>query len=410
VTSPAISAVGLTKTYQVYERPLDRLAEAVTGRRRHRSFHALSDVSFSLERGEALGLVGENGAGKSTLLKILAGIVTPSAGSVETHGTIASILELGSGFHPEFTGRQNAVLNAAMLGLDERAVHERLPEILAWSELGDFLDQPVKCYSTGMAMRLGFSIATQVNPDILIIDEALSVGDGYFQKKCVDRLQELVARGTTLLFCSHAMYYISAFCERALWLRQGRVAALGPAREVVAAYEGHLAARSGGGAAAVAPEEPPRRGPARLQEVRISVPGSETTAFPVDGPLRIEVEWESDSPEHDFHVGIGINREDEVEVFSFATHHQGLPAVRGATRYRAELLVPRLPLRKGTFKVYVFLLDGAGLHIYDRKIVPQALTAALGQYAPGFVEAAHRWAIGPYPAAASESAAELALS
>ena len=157
-----VAAEGLTKTYRVYGNPWDRLGELITRRRRHREFHAVEGVTFSLPRGEGLALIGENGAGKSTLLKILAGITAPTAGSCSVRGKVASILELGSGFHPEFTGRQNIVLNAAMLGLSQEEVRRKLPDILDFSELGEFIDQPVKTYSTGMAMRLGFSIATQV--------------------------------------------------------------------------------------------------------------------------------------------------------------------------------------------------------------------------------------------------------
>ena len=185
-------ADGLTKVYRSYATPWDRLLEGITRRRRHREFRALEDVSFALPRGEGLALIGENGAGKSTLLKILAGITAPTAGAFRVSGKVASILELGSGFHPEFTGRQNIVLNAAMLGLSQEELRRKMPDIVAFSELGDFVDQPVKTYSTGMAMRLGFSIATQVEPDGLIIDEGLSVGDGYFQKKCMDRLRVFV--------------------------------------------------------------------------------------------------------------------------------------------------------------------------------------------------------------------------
>src|ERR1700724_3904140 len=170
-SEPAVLVEQLSKVYKVYSSPWDRLLEALLRRPRHREFRALAEVSFTLPRGEGLAIIGENGAGKSTLLKLLAGIGGPTSGTLQVRGKIASILELGSGFHPEFTGRQNIVLHAAMLGLSERELQQKLPSIVAWSELGDFIDQPVKVYSTGMAMRLGFSIAIQVEPDVLIIDE-----------------------------------------------------------------------------------------------------------------------------------------------------------------------------------------------------------------------------------------------
>jgi lipopolysaccharide transport system ATP-binding protein len=385
-----VEAQGLTKTYRSYATPWDRLLEGITRRRRHREFHALEDVSFALPRGEGLALIGENGAGKSTLLKILAGITAPSAGAFAVSGKIASILELGSGFHPEFTGRQNIVLNAAMLGLSQEELRRKMPHIIAFSELGEFIDQPVKCYSTGMVMRLGFSIATQVEPDVLIVDEALSVGDGYFQKKCMDRLRIFVDSGGTLLFCSHAMYYVSAFCQRALWLRRGRVEALGPVSEVVREYENFLVAKSAQAAEGAVAEavETPRALPARLGSVRLL---ASELLFTQGDPWELEVEWETEDPRLAFHLGVGINRADGVEVCSFATHLDGLPPLSGERSYIARLAIPRLPLVKGEFTLYIFLLDEGGLHIYDQRVIQSAFNVRSPAYAFGLVHVEHAW-------------------
>ncbi|HVG09882.1 MAG TPA: ABC transporter ATP-binding protein [Thermoanaerobaculia bacterium] len=387
----AVEAEGLTKVYRVYASPWHRLGEALFRRPRHREFRALEGVGFSIPRGEGLAILGENGAGKSTLLKILAGITTPTSGSFQVRGKIASILELGSGFHPEFTGRQNIVLNAAMLGLGEEELRQKLPDIIGFSELGDFIDQPVKTYSTGMAMRLGFSIATQVEPDVLIIDEALSVGDGYFQKKCMDRLLLFVEGGGTLLFCSHAMYYVSNFCQRALWLKGGKAEALGPVSEVIREYENFLVAKS---AAAHAAETEPGKAaesafrPARITSFRLNAPEPLYTS----GQLwELEIEWETEDPGLVFHLGVGINRSDEVEVCSFATHLDGVPARTGQRRYAARLRIPELPLVKGEFTVYIFLLDGEGLHIYDQRRIPRAFTVHSPTYAFGLIRADHAW-------------------
>jgi ABC-type polysaccharide/polyol phosphate transport system ATPase subunit len=198
-TTPLIVARNLGKTYRDYPGPWARLMEKVTGRSRHTPIHALGGVDFELRAGESLAVLGENGAGKSTLLKILSGVTVPSEGSMEVRGRVASLLELGMGFHPELTGRQNIRLNAAMMGLGDAAISEKTPSIVEFSELGAFIDRPVKTYSTGMAMRLGFAVAAQLEPDVLIVDEALSVGDGYFQKKCMDRIRQLLDGGTTLL-------------------------------------------------------------------------------------------------------------------------------------------------------------------------------------------------------------------
>jgi len=387
-----VTAERLTKTYKVYATPWDRLGELITRRSRHRAFHALEDVTFSLPRGEGLALIGENGAGKSTLLKILAGITSPSSGSFGVRGKVASILELGSGFHPEFTGRQNIVLNAAMLGLSQEELRRKMPNIVSFSELGDFIDQPVKTYSTGMAMRLGFSIATQVEPDVLIVDEALSVGDGYFQKKCMDRLRLFVEAGGTLLFCSHAMYYVSAFCQRALWLRQGRAEALGPVAAVVRDYENFLVAKSARAAAAAGPAavSVPRVLPARIVSAQLVEPRRDAL-YSFGDPWELEVEWQAEDPGLAFHLGVGINRVDEVEVCSFATHLDGLPPLTGERTYAARLRIPSLPLVKGEFTLYIFLLDEEGLHIYDQRRIPGAFTVHSPTYAFGLIRADHLW-------------------
>jgi lipopolysaccharide transport system ATP-binding protein len=391
----AVTADRLTKIYRAYRTPWDRLFEAAFRRPRHREFRALDDVTFSLPKGEGLAVIGENGAGKSTLLKILAGITSPSSGTLQVNGKIASILELGSGFHPEFTGRQNIVLNAAMLGLTEDEIRRKTPEIIGFSELGDFIDQPVKVYSTGMAMRLGFSIATQVEPDVLIIDEALSVGDGYFQKKCMDRLRLFVDLGGTLLFCSHAMYYVSSFCERALWMRRGRAEALGPVLDVVRDYEDFLTRKSGHSGDGQPPAHGERlpevdRRPARLTKVSLSATDREAT-YAADAPWGLEIGWESHDPALAFHIGVGINRSDGVEVFSFATHLDCVRPHSGEKEYSIGLSIPKLPLVKGEFTVYVFLLDEAGLHIYDQRVIERAFQVQGSTYGFGLVKVDHAW-------------------
>src|SRR6266508_4598425 len=236
----SVRAESISKVYRLYESPFDRLRELLFRVPRHRPFHALTNISFELPSGRALGLIGENGAGKSTLLKIVAGTTQATSGSIERSGTVASILELGMGFHPEFTGRENARMNAALLGLSGAQIRHRLPEMCDFAELGDFFDRPVRTYSSGMALRLAFAVATHAQADVLIVDEALAVGDGYFQKKSIDRITEFQKRGGTLLFCSHALYYVALLCQRAIWLRQGKVASAGTALSVVRAYETFL--------------------------------------------------------------------------------------------------------------------------------------------------------------------------
>ena len=386
----AVAVHNLTKTYRVYARPLDRLLEGILRRPRHTPFHALQGINFELPRGEGLGIIGENGAGKSTLLKILAGITAPTSGEVWLSGSVASILELGSAFHGELTGRQNIALNAAMFGLGRDQVVERTPGIIEFSELGHFIDQPVKTHSTGMVMRLGFAIAVQVEPEVLIIDEALSVGDGYFQKKCMVHLKRYVDAGGTLLICSHAMYYISAFCQRALWLREGRVESLGPTQQVVPRYEAFLDAKSDHGEEAPQIVEAAPSAPARIDEVCL-LTGS---TYRHRGPLELEIRWSCDDPKMAFHLCVGLNRPDELEVASFLSSRSGGGPWTGATHHAVRLEIPELPLVKNTFKLYVFLLAEDALHIHDTRILEDAFTVEYDEYPFGIVAIPHHWREG----------------
>jgi ABC-type polysaccharide/polyol phosphate transport system ATPase subunit len=382
-----VSARSLSKTYKVYARPLDRIVEGLLRRPRHTPFDALRGIDFAVPKGKGLGIIGENGAGKSTLLKILAGITAPTSGSFRLHGSVASILELGSAFHGELTGRQNIVLNAAMFGLDRQQVTAHTPQIIDFSELGRFIDQPIKTYSTGMVMRLGFAIATQVEPDVLIIDEALSVGDGYFQKKCMGVLRQYLDRGGTLLLCSHAMYYISAFCERSLWLRDGNVEELGPTQQVVPRYEAFLDAkseRSDEGPEVVAASA---SSPARITDVRLLT----GPTYRHGNPLTLEMSWSCDDPSMAFHLAVGLNRPDEVEVASFLSHRSGAGPWTGRTRHTVRLEIPSLPLVKRSFKLYVFLLAEDGLHIHDTRILEDAISVEYDDYVFGIVAIEHRW-------------------
>ncbi len=387
MTNPVVSAHSLSKTYRVFARPVDRLIEALFRRPRHTPFHALSNVSFEVQRGEGLGIIGENGAGKSTLLKILAGVTAPSSGTMSVAPPVASILELGSAFHQEFTGRQNILLNAAMLGLSRHDVVEKTPRIIEFSELGHFIDQPIKTYSTGMVMRLGFAIATQVEPDVLIIDEALSVGDGYFQQKCMIHLRKYVDGGGTLLICSHAMYYISAFCSRALWMRDGRIEALGPVQQVVPQYEAFLQAKTDRSDERPEVVEATPGAPARLDDVRLLTGDT----LKQGDPLRLKISWITEDVEAAFHLVVGLNRLDEVEVASFLSHQNGAGPWSGARNHSVVLEIPTLPLVKGGFKLYVFLLAEDGLHIHDTRILEEAFTVEYEDYPFGVVSIDHTW-------------------
>jgi ABC-type polysaccharide/polyol phosphate transport system ATPase subunit len=236
-SNTAISAEGVSKVYRLYDKPADRFYEALFFHKRSygRDFWALNDVSFTIKEGESVGIIGRNGSGKSTLLQILAGTLQPTAGSLHAHGRIAALLELGSGFNPEFTGEENIWLNGAILGLSTDQIRERYDSIVAFAGLGDFIKQPVKTYSSGMAVRLAFSVAMSVDPDIFIVDEALAVGDIFFQQKCMSHMRERM-RGKTRLFVSHDMHSICTLTERVLVLQQGKLILDGTPSEAVELY------------------------------------------------------------------------------------------------------------------------------------------------------------------------------
>jgi len=234
-----IVASHITKVYRLYDSPVSRLKERLWGGRRHfhRDFRALEDVSLEVHTGETFGIIGRNGAGKSTLLQIIAGVLKPTAGRVKVEGRVTALLELGSGFNPEYNGRENIILSGQILGVSEAEMKRRLEVIVRFAELEEFIDQPVRTYSTGMLMRLAFAAAIHVDPDVLIVDEALSVGDVYFQRKSLDRMDYFRKAGKTVLFVSHDPGLVQRFCDRALWLEAGRPAMLGQSREVVTAYQ-----------------------------------------------------------------------------------------------------------------------------------------------------------------------------
>lgn len=242
----AIRVRGISKCFTTYDKPQDRLKQAFVPRLQRalgqtpkqygREFWALRDIDFEIRRGETVGIVGRNGSGKSTLLQIICGTLMPTEGEVETHGRIAALLELGSGFNPEFSGRENVYLNASVLGLSRQEVDERFESIVAFADIGDFIDQPVKNYSSGMGLRLAFAVQAQVDPDILIVDEALAVGDARFQAKCFERLRQLKENGTSILLVTHSSEQIVTHCSRAILLDSNHIHLIGEPRKVMNRY------------------------------------------------------------------------------------------------------------------------------------------------------------------------------
>lgn len=390
MSSLLLTATNISKCYRLYAYPADRLKELFLGKRCHQEFWALKDVNLSLPRGVSLGILGENGAGKSTFLKILTGALTPTSGTVSVHGRIASIIELGMGFHPEFSGIDNLFVGGALLGFSREQMEAKIPEIEAFSELGEFLYCPLKSYSTGMNMRLSFSLAVSVEPELLIVDEALAVGDGYFQKKCIDRIRTFQEGGGSLLLCSHALYSVTMLCQESLWLRNGHVEAYGPTPQVIAAYETYLQAK-----AQHLPEQHWRElhPGGEIEEVCL-IGGRQNGAGLVmtsGEDLSVQVRWRSDHPERLFHLGVAIDRVDNLTCFATTTLKDGLPPFVGRTSYTATLQFPQLLLSNGSFRVVVFLLDEHGVHVYYQKIAEPTFTVATEGKEWGIFRFPHVW-------------------
>ncbi|MEP6471065.1 MAG: polysaccharide ABC transporter ATP-binding protein [Acidobacteriota bacterium] len=395
----AVRADSISKVYRLYDSPFDRLRELLFRSPRHRPFHALRGVSFELPAGKALGLIGENGAGKSTLLKVIAGTAHATSGTIERHGVVASILELGMGFHPEFTGRENARMNAALLGLSGSEIRRRLPEIRAFAELGDFFDRPVRTYSSGMALRLAFAVATHADADVLIVDEALAVGDGYFQKKSIDRITDFQKRGGTLLFCSHALYYVALLCDSAIWLKQGEVAAAGAALPVVRAYEAFLQQKEQDRSEAENPDAAPPAGtdgrrPARFTDVFVhDGSGYPRAEFGSGETVAVDLSFETDDPSLLFQLRVGADREDGVQAFAVDTRAEDFAPLTGRRHYRLRLLLPQLPIAQGQFRLYAFLGDESALHLHDLRVLRPGFTVVSPDYAVGLVKPVHLWTV-----------------
>lgn len=235
----AIQINSISKKYNIYDRPTDRLKEILLRNKRlfHREFWALNDISLNIERGDSVALIGPNGSGKSTLLQIIAGVLQPTTGSLSVKGRTTAILELGAGFQPDYTGRENVLLNGIILGIPEKEIVRRLDAIAEFAEIGDFFDQPIRTYSSGMVVRLAFAAMINVDPEILLVDEAMAVGDRRFQVKCLDKIQELRERGTTLIFVTHEPVLCYAYCRNAVLLNGGKMMKQGTVEEVVPLYE-----------------------------------------------------------------------------------------------------------------------------------------------------------------------------
>jgi len=416
VTAPAIQAREVSKVYRrfVHRNQFKTLKSALLTRsllsdlRPDQTFTALDGVSFEVAKGSTFGVIGENGSGKSTLLKLVAGITKPTLGSLAVVGRVSALIELGAGFHPEISGRENVAINAIMLGLTRREVEERFSAIVAFAELEPFIDAPVKTYSSGMYMRLGFAVAIHVDPDVLLIDEVLAVGDEAFTRKCLDKIAEFHRRGKTILFVSHTLGLVERMCDEVLWLRQGKVADRGDARRVVDAYLTYVAGgeeallRAAHGQTTGAPRgesgttagyRAGRWGGREVEIVAVRLldgKGRERHVFVPGEDLTLALSVRAVHPVEDFVFGVGLFSAEGVQVYGTNTDIEDFRPVRLAGEGEVRLTLEGLRLVEGTYLVDVAAhkRDGTPYDyhqgLYSLRV--KSRTKDVGLYRP-----LHRW-------------------
>lgn len=355
---------------------------------------ALKDVNFEVNKGETLGIIGHNGAGKTTILKLLSRVVRPTAGKTRVNGRVAALIELGAGFHPELSGRENIYLNGVILGLNKKQINKKFDSIVAFAELEKFIDMPVKRYSSGMYARLGFSVAAHVDPDILLVDEVLAVGDAAFQTRCLQRIADLSRNGTRIVFVSHNLGAIQEVCNRAIWLAQGQIQAIDEPKEVIHHYLDHVrqtqfvdtnVSPSGHGS---------RQGSLEAVITGVTILDAENrgkNVFTTGEPMRVRICYEARTPVQSPVFGVSIFRNDDLYCYGTNTKWDGqeIRIIQGTGA--VEFYIPSLPLLSGTYALTVGLMESQAIAAYDfhHKAYPFEVRAPRKDYGILYVE--HQW-------------------
>jgi ABC-2 type transport system ATP-binding protein len=365
VTKPAVVVDGVCKNFRLYRERNGSLKVAIMrrGRAKYDEFEALKDVSFEIPSGSTFGLMGVNGSGKSTLLKCIANILVPESGTIMTRGKVAALLELGSGFHPELSGRENVYLNGSILGLSKQQLDARFDEIVDFAGVEQFIDQPVKNFSSGMYVRLGFSVAINVEPDVLLVDEVLAVGDVSFQEKCMAKFADLKRRGKTVVVVSHAMGSMRDMCDEVAWLEGGRLLDTGVPGPIIDRYmdaeHGATSTPDGGG---------PRFGSGEAQIAKVTVlgrTGQPTTLVHTGDPITVRLDVECRQRVADPVFGLTLMSREGLEVWSQNTRDAEFATDAITGNGCVELSVPSLPLLPGAYDLNASIRDSSLTHVYD---------------------------------------------
>lgn len=386
-----VEARGLGKAWPKVHRSSDRLRALgrllLSGRDRD-LVSVLHNVNLDIRRGESLGLIGENGAGKSTLLKLITGVLTPTTGHVRINGEVGALLELGAGFHPEYSGRDNVAMAAALYGIDGAQLRDKLPQIIEFADIGHYIDEPVKHYSSGMVVRLGFAVIASLKPDLLVTDEVLAVGDESFQKKCVRWIEDYLADGGTLILVSHSMYHVQKLCRHACWLRDGTVAMQGDVFDVTQAYLAWHERKS------IVTKRAHGEIQASLEFTVVDIavnddPSGRPTLLEMGGTLRVRVRVRSREDRVPC-VMIGVVRADGTAVYGVSTEIDGAAPRRiSMGEYECEMELADLPLLPGSYVLRIHPMDTEGARVFDTHERTVVVRGASREF--GLVRLAHRW-------------------
>lgn len=400
-----IEVKDVTKSFKVYLDKGSQLKERLLFRKRSRyeERKVLRGISFSVKKGEAIGLIGHNGCGKSTTLKLLTRIMYPDSGSIKMQGRVSSLIELGAGFHPDMSGRENIYTNAAIFGLNKKEIDSRIQSIIDFSELKDFIDNPVRTYSSGMYMRLAFSVAINVDADILLIDEILAVGDANFQSKCFNKLREIKSHGTTIVIVSYSLGQIEQICDRSIWIYEGLIKAEGPPKEIDLEYLDYMSRkiqdRNKKSEEAADTEEPAENkdgkrwgsGEARIKRIRsFASDGTEQSVFRVGEDIRLTVDYTVKKPVQDAVIGFGIFDMNGVQCYGTNTRIDKLPEMTLTKDGTAEITMKNVQLLSGEYMIDIAIEQGEGIPVdYYRQAYKIQMLSAYGD--AGIARVDHTW-------------------
>lgn len=399
----AVKVERLSKLYKLYDNPMDRLKESLSLSKKvyFKEHYALKDISFEVKRGDAVGVLGKNGSGKSTLLKILTGVLNETQGTKIVNGKISAILELGAGFNPEYTGIENVYLNGTMMGYSKEEMESRIPRIIEFADIGEFINQPVKTYSSGMFARLAFAVAINVEPDILIVDEALAVGDTRFQIKCIEKMKSLKESNTTILFVSHAIEQVKRFCNEAIWIDSGRIRQIGPASEVCDLYESFM--RNGEITPEVAVKEEQELYTEEVVElirpnadILASITNVELSKDKLKtfDALEVNITYEIYEEKIDgFLLGVAIYTPDRDYIFGPNTHLDKVSVPNNKGRHKVKYRIPQMTLLGGVYNIDVGIFNNEGIVNLDYKSDIKSFTIVNEYFTEGQVYIDHKWEV-----------------